>query len=88
MLIALTTLTVVLFGATWGGRMAATLSLREDLPLVLVLVGLPFVEVVFTLVGGYWEVLPLEAGSAAALAALVFGILRWSRRAPLLPTTR
>ena len=82
MLAALTALTVILVVVTWRGRSDTRLTLRDEIPLVLVLVGLPVTEVVFTIIGRYWNVLPLEAGAAALGAGLVFGLFAWSPKKP------
>jgi len=49
--------TAVIFAAVWRGRMRSSLSLREDWPLFLPLVGFHFVNILFGIIGGYWQVL-------------------------------
>jgi hypothetical protein len=80
MLAVLGAVPVVLLATLWRGKMSAALSLREDLPVFIVLVGLPVSELLFTIAGGYWNILPLEAGAAALSAGLVLGLFAWSRR--------
>jgi hypothetical protein len=80
MIAVLTAATIVLLATLWRGRMISPLSLKDELPLFLVLVGLPIIELLFTIGGRYWNVLPLEAGAAAVSAALVFGVYGLSRR--------
>jgi hypothetical protein len=62
--------------------MLSTLSLKRDLPIFLVLAGLPLSEVVFAIAGGYGSVLPLVGAAAAVGTGLIFGLYGWSRRAP------
>jgi hypothetical protein len=67
----------------WRGRMSAALSLRDDLPVFLVLVGLPLSEVAFTVAGGYTNILGVEIAAALVLAAMVLGVYARGRRSGL-----
>jgi len=51
-------LSIILF--TWKRRMVERLDLKKDLPIILLLVGFPLVNIIFTLIGGYYSILYLE----------------------------
>jgi hypothetical protein len=71
---------VVLLAVCWRGRMKGTLSPRADLPILLVLVGLPLTEVAFAIAGGYTSVLWLEAAATAVMAGLVSAVFLRGKR--------
>jgi hypothetical protein len=79
---------LVLFAVFWRGRFTATVSVRDDGPLLAVLVGVPVAEVVFCLAGGYTQILWLVGASALAMLVLVGGVyLLASRARPTAPQT-
>lgn len=83
MLAVLSAVPVILLATVWRGKMVGGLSFRKDLPVFIVLIGLPLVEVVFTLAGGYGDILPLEISAAVVMAALALGIYARARRSGL-----
>jgi len=83
MLAALTAVPVLMLAILWRGKMTGTLSLKRDLPIFAVLVGLPLMEVIFTIAGGYRDILGLEIGAAVVMALLVFGAYARGRRSGL-----
>ena len=60
---------LVLLALFWRGRMTARLSLTDDLPIFLVLGGLPLVNIVFCLIVGATQILWLVALAAAVMWA-------------------
>jgi uncharacterized membrane protein len=63
---------ITLLAVFWRGRMKSALSMRGDLPVFLVLAGLPLSEVVFTIAGGYFSILWIEVVFTVILGAALF----------------
>jgi hypothetical protein len=73
---------LVLFVVYWRGRFTAPIAVRDDWPLLAVLVGMPAAQIVFCLVGGYTQILWLVAASALAMLLLVGGVYLRAYRVP------
>jgi hypothetical protein len=73
----------MLLALVWRGRMKSRLSWCNDWPLPVILVGMPVVNLTFTLAGGYWDVLWLVAASTALLGGMVIALFAGSARTPL-----
>jgi hypothetical protein len=74
---------VVLLCAVWRGKMREGMPLRGNAVVYLILVGLPLVNLAFTLIHGIFQVLWLEAIFAAVQIALVLSVhLLGKRQAP------
>lgn len=72
-------LTAVIFVAVWQGRMRSSLSLREDWPVLLPLVGFHAINILFGIIGGYWNILWLAVLAFALEAGLVVWVYRRGR---------
>ena len=72
---------VVLAAIFWRGRMHAGYSLKAELPILYILVGFPVINVIFTLLGGYTQILWLEVLFMVIMAAVVAVIIAAGRRA-------
>jgi hypothetical protein len=60
----------------WRGRMTTVLSLRGDYPVLMILVGLHACNLLFAVIGGYWDILPITVPFAALHIFLVSFIFR------------
>jgi len=60
----------------WRGKMKKGLSLREDYPILMVLVGFHVCNVLFAVIGGYWDILPITLPFAAIHVLLILYIFR------------
>jgi hypothetical protein len=71
---------VFLLLAVWRGRMREGMSVRDNAPVFLVLVGLPLVNLLFTVIHGVFEVLWLEAVCATVQICLVLSVYLSGKR--------
>jgi len=60
----------------WRGKMEKGLSLREDYPILMILIGFHVCNVLFTIIGGYWDILPITLSFAAVHVLLVLYVFR------------
>jgi hypothetical protein len=68
----------------WRGRMKTGFSFRENIPVFLILIGFPLSNILFALIGGFYEICMLQLLVAAVESALVLFI--YFRGRPLLKT--
>lgn len=64
----------------WRGRMKSGLSLRGDYPILMTVVGFHVCNLLFAVIGSYWDVLPITVPFAALHILLVSCIFRRGRR--------
>jgi len=74
-------LPAVLLAVFWRGRMKGRLYLKADFPVFIPLIGFHAVNVVFCLIGGYWQVLWLILLAFAVHSAIVMLIYFKGKRA-------
>jgi hypothetical protein len=72
---------VILLLAVWRGRMREAMPPKKNAPVYLMLVGLPMVNLLFTLIHGIFQVIWLEAACAAAQIAIVLSVHLRGRKA-------
>ncbi|MHB8070409.1 MAG: carotenoid biosynthesis protein [Candidatus Cryosericum sp.] len=60
----------------WRGRMTTALSLRGDYPILMIFVGLHVCNLLFAVIGGYWDILPITVPFATLHIFLVSFIFR------------
>ena len=64
----------ILLCVFWRGRMKERFIIRENLPVVLTLGGLPLVTVIWTIASGLYEIVWVEILAAVALAGLLTAV--------------
>jgi hypothetical protein len=64
----------VLLLTLWRGRMRSGMSLKRDYPIFVTLGGFHVVNILFSVIGGYWSIIPLQAAAALAECALLAAI--------------
>ncbi|MHB8106817.1 MAG: carotenoid biosynthesis protein [Candidatus Cryosericum sp.] len=62
----------VLVMVIWRGKMEKSLSLREDYPILMILIGFHVFNVLFAIIGGYWNILPITLPFAAVHVSLIW----------------
>jgi len=60
----------------WRGKMKKGLSLREDYPVLMILIGFHVCNVLFAIIGGYWNILLITLPFAALHILLILYIFR------------
>jgi hypothetical protein len=72
--------TILLF-VTWKRKMIKPLTIKGDLPLIILFAGMPIINILFTIIGGYTQILWLEVLSALIPIAFILFLLRISKKA-------
>ena len=62
MFVAWLVIPIALLVFVWRGRMRGALTLKNELPIFLVPVALHLTDIIFTIYGGFWTILPLVLG--------------------------
>jgi hypothetical protein len=60
----------------WRGRMKSGLSLREDYPILMILIGFHVSNLLFAVIGGFWSILYITAPFAVIHTLLTLHIFR------------
>jgi len=71
MLVVWLVIPAVFLLAFWRGKMKGGLSLKTDYPVFVILGGFHFVNILFSVIGGYWEIIPIQAAGAAVHCAII-----------------
>ncbi len=71
---------LLILALVWRGRMKKTLSLREDYPIPMVLIGFHLLDLSYALFSGFTDLLPLEILFTAMPAALIYLIYSRGKR--------
>ncbi len=75
---------VLLLAIFWRGRMIGRLSLQEDFPVFFTLGGFPIINLIFCILGGFWQILWLVLLAGVVMWALLGGIYWAGTKVPLL----
>ena len=81
-------LPVILLLVFWRGRMKKPISLKETWPIFGIFIIFHISDIIFAVIGGYWNVLPIALVSTAATAIVLLAIYLSGRKLALSQNTK